>query len=112
MILLTNALIIALFCLFLNATTWNGQIFNFVRKYIPPEKSISKPIYNCPICMAPWWGTIIFLVFFPSNISTWFLTIMCAGGFGVISVMIIMIKEAAFEASNYFENKNKENELN
>ena len=54
---------------------------------------ISKPIYNCPICMTPWWGTLIYWLFFGLSIPDWLLTVGAASGISVISVILIYAKD-------------------
>lgn len=88
-----NSLIIALIILFLHATTWDGHIFSGIRKLIDEESTISKPIYNCPICMTPWWGTAIYWIFFNISVTDWLLTVGAAAGLSVISVVLIHAKD-------------------
>ena len=101
--MLDTAVQIALIILAGHSFTWDGHIFNGIRKLISEDGKISKPIYNCPICMTPWWGTFFYwLVFdgFNSEIGTtidiiriWFVTIGAATGFSVISVILIYAKD-------------------
>jgi hypothetical protein len=63
--ILTNALILALIIYFIKATTWEGHIWEKQGKALKeklPEK-LYKPIIGCPICMTPWWGTLLYLSF-------------------------------------------------
>jgi len=49
--------------LFLHVTTWEGMIFEIVRTTLDDlPGNIKKPLYDCPICMTPWWGAVIILV--------------------------------------------------
>ncbi len=105
--MITQALAIAMIILFLHATTWDGHIFEGIRKYIDEDKKISKPIYNCPICMTPWWGSLIYFLLMPyGDMATWqgwqsyLLTIGAAGGMSVISVILIVIKDFCVDNSN------------
>jgi len=91
--MIATALIISLIVLFLHATTWDGHIFEGIKKIIPPEGKLYKPIYGCPICMTPWWGTIIYMLFFDIGFKDWLLTIGAASGFSVLWVLIIDIKD-------------------
>ena len=52
------AVLIAFAVLFLNATTWEGQIFDEVANWLDTKlpEWISKPLYGCPICQTFWWG--------------------------------------------------------
>jgi hypothetical protein len=91
--MIATALIISLIVLFLHATTWDGHIFEGIKKVIKPVGKIYKPIYGCPICMTPWWGSIIYLLFFKVGFEHWLLTIGTASGFSVLWVLVIDIKD-------------------
>lgn len=91
--MIINALIISLTVLFIHATTWEGHIFESIKNIIPPKGKLYKPIYGCPICMTPWYGTAIYMIFFSGSFSEWLLTIGSAAGFSVIWVLLISIKD-------------------
>lgn len=59
------SILIAFAVLFLNATTWEGMIFedwaNKSDENIP--EWLSKPLYGCPICMSFWYGTLFYILF-------------------------------------------------
>lgn len=88
------------FCLafaifFIHVTTWDSHIFHGVNKLTEnwPEW-IRKPLFDCPICMSPWWGMAIQGVFnligitiFSNNIMIMFFTCMVAGGINVLNVI-------------------------
>ncbi len=64
--MLTTAFIIAFTVLFIHATTWEGMINEWVHAVTwdwPPF--LKKPVYDCPICMAPWWGFWVYLAVVP-----------------------------------------------
>lgn len=88
-----NALTISLIVLFLHACTWDGQIFAGIKNIIKPEGRIYKPIYGCPICMTPWYGTLIYWLFFAITWQDWLLSVGTAAGFSVLWVLIIDIKD-------------------
>ncbi|RZA00873.1 MAG: hypothetical protein EOP47_12655 [Sphingobacteriaceae bacterium] len=95
--MLEHALIIALIVLFIHSCTWKGMIFDGIKKIIKPEGHIYKPIYGCPICMTPYYGTIIYLLFFNHSFTDGLLTIATASGMSVISVLLIDIKDGVFK---------------
>lgn len=84
----------------MHSTTWEGHIFSFVRNWIDEKKKISKPIYSCPICMTPYYGTALYLIFFNHGFADWFLTIGAAAGLSVIYVLIIEIKDNGKQATD------------
>lgn len=60
--MLKKAAIFSLTTYFLHVTTWEGHIFhrpaNWLRGKLP--EGIQKPLFDCPICMTPWWGTLMY----------------------------------------------------
>lgn len=98
--MIAQALIISMIVLFIHATTWDGHIFAWVKKVIKPEGKIYKPVYGCPICMTPWWGSLVFFLFIGGPFREWFLTIGCAAGFSVLNVLLIDIKDLIKDAAN------------
>ena len=97
----TDALTISLIIFFIHATTWDKMIFAGIKR-IPMPEWLQKPIYGCPISMTPWWGTLIYMIFFADWSSRWypttsfydcFLTIGPACGISVIFVILLYIKE-------------------
>lgn len=79
---------ISFIVLFIHATTWEGMINGWVSNLCDnwPEW-IKKPLYDCPICMCPWWGSLI-LYFMGSHIGVleWILTVFAAGGVNTVIV--------------------------
>ncbi len=61
--MIETAFIIAFIVYFIKATTWKGMIFYTLSEKLEswPE-AIRKPFYECPVCMTPWWGIIIYLI--------------------------------------------------
>lgn len=60
--MITMALIIALAVLFLHSTTWEGMIFHKVSVVLNEAPDwVKKPLFDCPICMTPWWGAIMII---------------------------------------------------
>ncbi|MBC7451513.1 MAG: hypothetical protein H7259_08505 [Cytophagales bacterium] len=107
--MIEHAFIIAMIVLFIHSTTWKGMIFEGIKKIIKPEGMLYKPIYGCPICMAPYYGTILYLIFFRLSISDYVLTIGTAAGLSVISVIIIDIKDYRIFKIKQGEEENKYN---
>jgi len=61
--MLTSAFIIAFIVYFIKATTWKGMIFHgLIEKLNWLPKKLKKPLFECPICMTPWWGVAIYLI--------------------------------------------------
>lgn len=91
--MLTQAFIIAFIVYFLKATTWKGMIF-----YQPKERLeklpyfIRMPFFECPICMTPWWGLVVYLIahfvgieeFKELNLARLIFTIAVASGINTV----------------------------
>ena len=61
--MITSAFIIAFIVYFIKATTWKGMIFHgVIEKLNWLPKKLRKPLFECPICMTPWWGVAIYLI--------------------------------------------------
>ena len=88
-------LIISLVVLFIHATTWEGMINEWVVRACWDFPSwIRKPLFDCPICMAPWWGSLIILLFgvFTDNWLhpfIWVLQLFAAGGINAVLINTI-----------------------
>lgn len=93
--MIETALIIAFVVLFLHATTWEGMVFQIVAEKLHtlPEW-MKKPLYDCPICMAPWWGSVILLLMCLHSGDwldplSWLLLVFAAGGINTVLIHII-----------------------
>lgn len=87
------ALSISLITLFIHATTWDGLINDWVKKIIDPDAFWAKPLYGCPICMTPYYGTIIYFLmgfshFLIPSFFGWLFTIAIASGFSTLIVIM------------------------
>src|SRR5687768_3689670 len=62
--MIASAFVIATIVYFIKVTTWPGHIWEKVgfwaEKKLPPK--LYKPFIGCPVCMTPWWGTIIYII--------------------------------------------------
>ncbi len=61
--MLEQVIIVALCVLFLHICTWEGMIFHFIHSSLWGLRSwLKKPLYDCPVCMAIWWGPAIIAI--------------------------------------------------
>lgn len=68
--MLEASFIIAFMVYFLKATTWKGMIFNKIKvKFNHWPGWIRKPLFQCPVCMTPWWGAVIYLIAFYAGLT-------------------------------------------
>lgn len=96
------AFMIAFPVLFLHKITEEGMIFQGIRPllYNFPE-FIKKPLFDCPVCMVPWYGSIILWMGFLydewklPNMFEWFFILVIAGGINsILSPMLEDVDEA------------------
>jgi len=72
---------------------WVGMIFGFVGDYAErigkewPEW-IRKPLYNCLVCMMPYYGSAVYWIFFKNDWIDWLLTIGVAAGLATVFVKV------------------------
>jgi hypothetical protein len=60
--MIETSFIIALTVYFLHVTTLEGQIFHGIRRLTFNWPGwLKKPVFDCPICMSPYYGSIILL---------------------------------------------------
>ena len=85
---------ISLIVLFLHATTWDGNIFAGIKTIIKPKGNLYKPLYGCPICMTPYYGSFIYYLYFYQSWQNWVLTVFTAAGLSVVWVLTIDIKDS------------------
>lgn len=116
--MIENIIIIALFVYAISATAWDDHIFQKVGDWAEenlPEK-IYKPFIGCPICMVPWWGTVIYLVADVLGVPSfqdarWFMilgTVIAAMG---VNALIVKITGALDDIAESFKIKPPEEEL-
>lgn len=90
--MIATGFIISCIVLFFHFTSWDKQIFSKIKKLVPPENPISKPLYGCPVCMTPWWGSAIYWIFFHEGIRDYLLSLGVAAGLAVIYAILITMK--------------------
>lgn len=90
--------ITALIVLFIYECTREGMIFESIgNKLKPLPDFIKKPLYDCPICMVPWHGSL--LIFIGNTANVWhvhnpveWVFILFAGA-GINTVLIYIIDQ-------------------
>lgn len=43
-----------------------------------------NPVFDCPVCMCPWWGTILYWLLFHNTVVEWIICIFAAMGLNYI----------------------------
>lgn len=76
-------------------TMQEGEIFGFIGKWLhdwlPPK--LHQPVYECPVCMAPWYGTVIYWIFWHQGRKEWIICIIAAMGLNAVLVKLFPDKE-------------------
>jgi hypothetical protein len=72
-------------------TLQDGEIFSFIGGYfyrvLPP--ALHNPFFECVICMAPWYGSIIYWVVWHNSIIECFTVILSSMGLNYIISKLI-----------------------
>jgi hypothetical protein len=71
-------------------TMLKGEIFGKLGAWLDkhvPEK-LKGPIFDCPVCMVPWYGSIIYWLVWDSDVETWLVRILTSMGLNVIIVRL------------------------
>jgi hypothetical protein len=89
------ATIIAFAVLFIHYTMQEEEIFGFVQVWLAPLiNKIKKPLIGCPICMTPWWGSLIIWIgilcnaWIPPTVFEWLMILAIAGGINTVLTKI------------------------
>jgi hypothetical protein len=85
--------ITAILVIFIYASMEKKMIFSFIRKLLDslPEY-IQKPIFDCYICMCPWWGGLLYWLIWHNSWHECLITIAGAGGFNTI-VFLLSVRQ-------------------
>lgn len=91
--MIEKSLIIALLVLSIHYTMQEKEIFgrlgDWFEDHLP--EAIHKPVFDCAICMSPWYGSILFWVIpwsklfvIPNTIDQWPVCVIVAMGFNIV----------------------------
>jgi hypothetical protein len=84
-VMLETSIIAALGVQFIWACFQPGMIFSGIRdKIVLLPEYIKKPFSDCPICMTPYYGTLIFLLIGNRSFEEWIVVVFCAGGINTL----------------------------
>ena len=89
--MLEQSLIIALCVMAFWMFMWEGNILHFVRHFgdwhLPVW--VQKPLYDCPMCMTPYYGSIVYTIMFHHSWYDWAFTILIAMGINTVLVKLM-----------------------
>lgn len=86
-LILQRAFIIGLIVICIWACFLESMIFGKIRDIDMPDW-LAQPLWNCPICMVPYYGSVVYWLVFKGSIIEWILVIMVAMGINTIFVKV------------------------
>lgn len=100
-------IIISFIVLFIHVTLWPGMIFASIGEKLKvlPE-FIRKPLYDCPICMTPYYGSLILWMGNVSKVCRvhnpvqWIFILFAAAGVNTVLIYIVDAGKAITKALN------------
>lgn len=87
--MIQSAFIVAMACQFISSLFWPNMLLGGLKKklnFIP--QVLYKPIFDCPICMTPYYGGLLMLLFQKDLTGNVFLTLLTAAGINTVIVFI------------------------
>lgn len=78
-------------CSFIVFAIWysmqEGEIFGRLGRWLEnlPEW-MHNPVFDCPVCMTPWYGTVIYWIVWGGSVKEWLVVIIAAMGLSAIIV--------------------------
>lgn len=87
--MLEKIVITALSVLACWATMWEGAIFSRVRTFFTdlleetPWEKWENAIFDCPICMTPYYGSLVYWAVWANGIGEWLVVVVGAMGLNV-----------------------------
>lgn len=84
-------IVIALFVWGIHVVFWNSMILGFVSRWLMYRIPtwLQKILYACPICMTPYYGSLLYWLRWHDNILDWAICIISAMGLSGIIVTLI-----------------------
>lgn len=83
--MIEQALIISLLVLSIHYTMQEGEIFGGLGRWFENNLpyQIHQPVFDCNVCMTPWYGSVIYVLIWGVNWQ-WPVVIIVAMGFGIM----------------------------
>lgn len=84
--MLEQACIIGFMVFAIYYTMLDGEIFGalgtFFYRHLP--NAFHQPVYYCPICMVPWYGSAIYWIVWHHDVKDWIVSVITAMGINFI----------------------------
>jgi hypothetical protein len=98
--LISRSVILTFLVVFIHASMWQGMIFAKAgRLFSKLPTYIRKPLFECIVCMAPWWGVFIYTGIWQWNVVDVLLCVIVSAGINVL------ISSKVEDASVYYISK-------
>lgn len=100
--MIAHILITSLFVFGYCCTFWEDMIFgklgNWLDERLPDW--LAKPLYQCFICAAFWWGSVLYLVAWRESVLDWFITVVSA--MGLNAVLSKLFAKESIDVTNHY----------
>lgn len=108
--MITQIIIISLSVYFIHACFWPNMIFGRIAAWLEariPDK-LTQPLFNCPICMTPWWGAGLYWIAVYTNIpyfTTWHWPTVIAVLFSAagLNTILLQVNRIANTVNDWYE---------
>jgi hypothetical protein len=80
--MLEKAFIIGFMVFAIHYTMLPGEIFSKISDWLfnhIPER-LRQPLFACPICMVPWYGSVIYWLLWGTSLTEWIVVMITAVG--------------------------------
>lgn len=85
-IFVTSCVIFAIY-----GTMIKGMIFDFISDYVARKFStgVQKIVYDCPICMCPYYGSVFYWLVYHNSVKEWIIVIIASMGLNTIIIKFL-----------------------
>lgn len=84
-ILIISFIVIGVWCMYL-PTMILGWAGDWLDSHLP--EWLKPPIYDCCVCMAFWYGSVLYWIIWGQSVKEWLIVIFASMGFNTIFVKI------------------------
>lgn len=83
-IVITSFIVMAIW-----ATMLEGMIFGIIRVWFANlAEKYQKPLFECPICLTPWYGSLVYWLLWGESLREWGIVIIAAMGLNTVFVKL------------------------
>lgn len=90
-------IVISVIVFFLWFSMQDGNIFGKIRVWFGSVNPFwKKPLFDCPACMTPWYGTILYWVVYCDSVFEWIIVVAAASGINAMASFLIPEEDNSF----------------